>query len=74
MHPVALRYPIAFRYGGEDGLRWGNCARGGGGGEEAGIDVRGAGSGRDGIGGLEVFGDHGGAALCACRVGVRQPR
>lgn len=63
MHPVALRYPVAFGYGGEDGLRWGNGARGGGGCEEAGVDVCGAGSGRDGVGGLEVFGDHGGGAL-----------
>jgi len=67
MHPIALRYPVAFGYGGEDGLRWRNSARGGGGGEEAGIDVCGAGSRRDGVGGLEVLGDHGCGALCACR-------
>lgn len=67
MHPVALRYPIAFRHGREDRLRWGNGARGRGRGEEAGIDVCGTRSRRDGVGGLKVFGDHGGGALCACR-------
>lgn len=50
MHPVALRYPVAFRDGAEDGFGWGHGAGGGGGLEEAGVDVCGAGSRRDRVG------------------------
>lgn len=74
MHPVALRYPVTLGYRGEDGLRWGKSAGWGGGDEGTGIGFCRAGSGRDGVGRLEMFGDHNGGEFdCGAAVVGNRP-
>ena len=55
MHSIALGYPVAFGNGGEDWFGGGHRSCRSWSGEEAGVDTRGAGSGRYGVGGLKLF-------------------
>ena len=67
MHFVSLGYPVAFWNGCQDGLGRRDRPCRSGGGEEAGVDIRGTGPRRYGIRRLELFGHHDGCALADSR-------